>query len=175
MLVHQPAETRGLMIGLVGLAVGLGATAMALTTWFYFALRLKRLARDLEQTVDQGTPVRLKESGIPAERRLARAFNRAAGTFAAAEAQATRDRLTGIPNRESLLRTLAGEVERANRHSKPLSVAFMDIDRFKSINDNHGHRIGDAVLQQMAGLELSTETVQALEHPGQRHLRPLRR
>ena len=80
------------------------------------------------------------------------AFNRAAGTFAVAEAQATRDRLTGIPNRESLLRTLGGEVERANRHSKPLSVAFMDIDRFKSINDSHGHRIGDAVLQQVAGL-----------------------
>ncbi len=152
MLVYQPPETRGFMVGLVGLAIGLGATAMALTTWFYFGLRLSRLAKDLEQTVDQGTPITLKESGVPAERRLARAFNRAAGTFAVAEAQATRDRLTGIPNRESLLRTLGGEVERANRHSKPLSVAFMDIDRFKSINDSHGHRIGDAVLQQLAGL-----------------------
>jgi diguanylate cyclase (GGDEF)-like protein len=69
-----------------------------------------------------------------------------------AEAQATRDRLTGIPNRESLLRTLSGEVERAARHSKPLSVAFMDIDRFKAINDTYGHRVGDAVLQQIAGL-----------------------
>ena len=68
------------------------------------------------------------------------------------EAQATRDRLTGVPNRESLLRTLSGEVERATRHSKPLSVAFMDIDRFKSINDTYGHRVGDAVLQQLAGL-----------------------
>jgi diguanylate cyclase (GGDEF)-like protein len=156
MLVHQAPETRGFTVGLVGLAIGVGATAMALTTWFYFGRRLARLARDLEQTVDQGKPVRLKESGVPAERRLARAFNRAAGTFAVAEAQATRDRLTGVPNRESLLRTLAGEVERANRHSKPLSVAFMDIDRFKSINDNHGHRIGDAVLQQLAGLITSS-------------------
>jgi diguanylate cyclase (GGDEF)-like protein len=69
-----------------------------------------------------------------------------------AEAQATRDKLTGIPNRESLLRTLSGEVERASRHSKPLSVAFLDIDRFKSINDTYGHRVGDAVLQQLAGL-----------------------
>jgi diguanylate cyclase (GGDEF)-like protein len=152
MIVYQPPETRGFTIGLVGLAVGLGATAMALTTWFYFALRLSRLAKDLERTVDQGAPIVLKETGVPAERRLARAFNRAAGTFAMAEAQATRDRLTGIPNRESLLRTLSGEVERAARHSKPLSVAFMDIDRFKAINDTYGHRVGDAVLQQIAGL-----------------------
>jgi diguanylate cyclase (GGDEF)-like protein len=152
MLVHEPPATRGFTVGLVGLAVGLGATAMALTTWFYFALRLSRLAKDLERTVDQGSPIVLKESGVPAERRLARAFNRAAGTFAMAEAQATRDRLTGIPNRESLLRTLSGEVERASRHSKPLSVAFLDIDRFKAINDTYGHRVGDAVLQQLAGL-----------------------
>ncbi len=152
MLVHQPQETRGFMVGLVGLAIGLGASAMALTTWFYFALRLSRLAKDLERTVDQGAPIQIRESGVPAERRLARAFNRAAGSFAMAEAQATRDRLTGVPNRESLLRTLTGEVERAARHSKPLSVAFMDIDRFKAINDTYGHRIGDGVLQQLAGL-----------------------
>jgi diguanylate cyclase (GGDEF)-like protein len=152
MLVHEPPETRGFMIGLVGLAIGVGATAMALATWGYFGLRLRRLARDLEQTLDQGTPIVLKESGVAAERRLARAFNRAAGTFALSEAQATRDRLTGVPNRESLTLQLTAEVERATRHSKPLSVAFMDIDRFKLINDTYGHRVGDAVLRQLAGL-----------------------
>ncbi len=152
MLVHQPPETRGFTIGLVGLAIGVGATAMALATWAYFGLRLRRLARDLERTVNEGKPVQLKESGVPDERRLARAFNRAAGSFALAEAQATRDRLTGVPNRESLILQLTAEVERATRHSKPLSVAFMDIDRFKAINDTYGHRVGDAVLRQLAGL-----------------------
>jgi diguanylate cyclase (GGDEF)-like protein len=152
MLVHQPPETRGFTIGLVGLAIGVGATAMALATWSYFGLRLRRLARDLERTVEEGKPVQMRESGVPAERRLARAFNRAAGTFALAEAQATRDRLTGVPNRESLILQLSAEVERATRHSKPLSVAFMDIDRFKAINDTYGHRVGDAVLRQLAGL-----------------------
>jgi diguanylate cyclase (GGDEF)-like protein len=152
MLVHQPPETRGFTIGLVGLAIGVGATAMALATWSYFGLRLRRLARDLERTIDEKKPIQMKESGVPAERRLARAFNRAAGTFALAEAQATRDRLTGVPNRESLILQLSAEVERATRHSKPLSVAFMDIDRFKAINDTYGHRVGDAVLRQLAGL-----------------------
>ena len=152
MLVHEPPETRGFMIGLVGLAIGVGATAMALATWGYFGLRLTRLAKDLERTVDEGTPIVLRESGVAAERRLARAFNRAAGTFAQSEAEATRDRLTGVPNREALLVQLAAEVERATRHSKPLAVAFMDIDRFKLINDSYGHRVGDAVLRQLAGL-----------------------
>ncbi|MGH2489221.1 MAG: GGDEF domain-containing protein, partial [Candidatus Limnocylindria bacterium] len=152
MLVHQPPETRGFTIGLVGLAIGVGATAMALATWSYFGLRLGRLAHDLEQTVEEGKPIQMKESGVAAERRLARAFNRAAGTFALAEAQATRDRLTGVPNRESLILQLTAEVERATRHSKPLSVAFMENDRFKAINDTYGHRVGDAVLRQLAGL-----------------------
>ena len=74
MLVHQPPGTRGYTVGLVGLAIGLGASAMALTTWFYFALRLSRLAKDLERTVAQGVPIMLRESGVPAERRLARAL-----------------------------------------------------------------------------------------------------
>jgi diguanylate cyclase (GGDEF)-like protein len=152
MLAHEPPETKGFMIGLVGLAVGAGATAMALATWGYFGWRLSRLARALELTVADGKPMPLRESGVPAERRLARAFNRATGTFIRAEAQATRDRLTGVPNRETLLLTLAGEVERASRHSKPLAIAFMDIDRFKSINDTYGHRAGDLVLRQLAGL-----------------------
>lgn len=152
MLVHQPEETRGFMVGLVGLAVGLGATAMALTTWGYFSLRLNALARHLEKTADGSQDRALRESGLPSERRLARAVNGAMGTLQRAEVQATHDRLTGVPNRESLLRTLSGEVERATRHSKPLSVAFIDIDRFKAINDTHGHRIGDVVLTQVAAL-----------------------
>jgi diguanylate cyclase (GGDEF)-like protein len=152
MLTREPEETRGFMVGLAGLAVGVGATAMALMTWGYFGLRLTRLAKDLERTVEEGAPVVLKETGVPAERRLARAFNRVAAGYARVEAQATRDRLTGVPNREALLRQLTGEVERSTRHSKPLAVAFMDIDRFKAINDTHGHRIGDAVLRQLAGL-----------------------
>jgi two-component system, cell cycle response regulator len=84
--------------------------------------------------------------------RMGLAFNAASGAFVQVEARATHDRLTGVANRETLLTTLAAEVERAVRHYKPLSVAFIDIDRFKPINDNHGHNSGDAVLRQIAAL-----------------------
>ena len=79
-------------------------------------------------------------------------FNDAAGAFLQVEAQATHDRLTGVVNRETLLHMLVREVERSARHHKPLSVAFIDIDRFKPINDTYGHLAGDSVLRQLGAL-----------------------
>jgi diguanylate cyclase (GGDEF)-like protein len=125
-------------------------TSMALVAWSYFGWRLNRVAAALERTLEIDEPIHLREGGIPGERRLARAFNTASGAFLQVEARATHDRLTGIPNRETLLAILGAEVERAGRHYKSLSVAFIDIDRFKPINDNYGHNSGDAVLRQVA-------------------------
>ena len=125
---------------------------MALACWIYFGLRLSHVARALEATLDADQPVRLRVSGTPAERRLARAFNAASGAFVQVEARAAHDRLTGVANRETLLTTLGSEIERATRHHKWLSVAFIDIDRFKPINDTYGHHAGDAVLREIASL-----------------------
>jgi len=137
---------------LVALAAAAGATAMALFCWSFFGWRLRRIASALEVTLSSDTPVRLREAGLPAERRLARAINAASGAFVQVEARAAHDRLTGVANRETLLTTLVTEIERATRHHKWLSVAFIDIDRFKPINDTYGHYSGDAVLRQIAGL-----------------------
>jgi diguanylate cyclase (GGDEF)-like protein len=145
-------QQRVLLLAIVGVAALAGMTSMALAAWSYVGWRLNRIARALEETLEADAPIRLGESGIPAERRLARAFNAASGAFLQVEARATHDRLTGVANRETLLITLATEIERATRHHKWLSVAFIDIDRFKPVNDTYGHKAGDAVLRQIASL-----------------------
>ncbi len=63
---------------------------------------------------------------------------------------ATRDPLTGLFNRREALRRIGQEHSRAGRLSKLLSVVMIDIDRFKEINDAHGHAAGDDVLQELS-------------------------
>jgi diguanylate cyclase (GGDEF)-like protein len=62
------------------------------------------------------------------------------------ERSARTDDLTGLPNRRVLFDTLAREIQRARRRAARLSLVFADLDRFKQVNDRHGHRVGDAVL-----------------------------
>ncbi|MDQ3880964.1 MAG: diguanylate cyclase [Chloroflexota bacterium] len=145
-------EARTNVLVLVALAMLFGAAMVALVGWFLVSRRLNSFSRAFESTLHSGTPAQLAVRGVPAERRLARAFNTAARAFARVEVKAKTDPLTGVANREVLLTALANEVERANRYSEPLSVAFIDIDRFKPINDTHGHSSGDIVLRQVADL-----------------------
>lgn len=60
--------------------------------------------------------------------------------------QATHDPLTGIPNRKRLLEILSEALNYADRYQLPVWVAFLDLDRFKFINDHYGHRVGDKLL-----------------------------
>ncbi len=60
------------------------------------------------------------------------------------------DALTGLHNRRYLERRLREEAARARRYKQPLSCLFIDADRFKRINDKHGHAAGDTVLRELA-------------------------
>lgn len=62
---------------------------------------------------------------------------------------AVRDPLTGLYNRRYFERQLDSEFGYAERHKTSLSLILFDIDRFKQINDTHGHVVGDAVLEQL--------------------------
>ncbi len=66
------------------------------------------------------------------------------------EELATTDSLTGLCNRRVFLDAVKRECGRSQRHSDPTSIAFFDLDRFKSINDSHGHGFGDRVLKELA-------------------------
>ncbi len=64
--------------------------------------------------------------------------------------EATHDALTGILNRRGIIERAASDLKEAQRYGFSFTVAILDIDHFKRINDQFGHDCGDAVLQQMA-------------------------
>jgi two-component system cell cycle response regulator len=66
------------------------------------------------------------------------------------EAMAYYDELTGVANRRFAVRQLHALLSRARRHDQSLSVVLLDADRFKSLNDRHGHGAGDDVLRGLA-------------------------
>lgn len=63
---------------------------------------------------------------------------------------ANTDSLTTLPNRRAFFERLKAEYTRARRYGEPMAVMMVDIDRFKSINDAHGHGFGDQVIMRVA-------------------------
>lgn len=66
------------------------------------------------------------------------------------ETEALTDQLTGLPNHRALHQRLRADLASAARRGSPLSVAMIDVDNFKEINDRHGHDRGDTVLEFVA-------------------------
>lgn len=87
-------------------------------------------------------------------RRLEQALHRKEvelkGVIAQAHEISHTDALTYLPNRRKILGDLQHEVLRTNRYHTPLSIAILDIDHFKIINDRYGHPVGDKVLHALA-------------------------
>jgi diguanylate cyclase len=65
------------------------------------------------------------------------------------------DALTGIANRSAYDERIGNEVGRRNRHNRSLSLAVIDIDKFKDVNDKLGHKAGDKVLKKVAEISVS--------------------
>jgi diguanylate cyclase (GGDEF)-like protein len=120
--------------------------------------RVQAVADDLQQVTDN------LARGVAEVKAVELALNRSREALAASEAAlaasrfaertatqiAMHDQKTGLPNRTLFDDRLAQAIAGAERHGWLLAVMFLDLDRFKLVNDTHGHGAGDAVLTAVA-------------------------
>lgn len=131
-------------------AVAVYAILLVLLGWglLLLAMRRQRLRqRRLQALVDARTS-ELSEKNA----QLEQAGDANARLLEQLAHQARHDPLTGLANRRAGDAFLAEALDVSRREGRPLSVALIDIDHFKGVNDRHGHAFGDEVLSQIAAL-----------------------
>ncbi len=102
------------------------------------------VARDITERKHYEHEIELAHDALTAANQALQEVNAQLGLLA------TIDPLTGIWNRRHIQDFLEGEMAQAHRYGKHLSVLLIDIDHFKSINDQYGHHVGDQVLVELS-------------------------
>lgn len=132
------------------LAATVAGTTICLLSLWWMIRPLRQLANAIKNYRANGTPVRMQvtskdEIGLLASTVTAMVAETET-LMAKLRHQAMTDLLTGLGNRRWLNERAAEELARAERLGEPLSIIVLDLDRFKGINDGHGHETGDRVL-----------------------------
>jgi diguanylate cyclase (GGDEF)-like protein/PAS domain S-box-containing protein len=116
------------------------------------SMQLRMVRRDGTQiwTEHKVVPLRNSSGEVIAATGIARDVTALKVKEAMLSHRAMHDALTGLPNRVLLLDRLEAALSRIRRHRSYLAVLYLDLDRFKTVNDNLGHEIGDRLLQVVA-------------------------
>jgi len=110
-----------------------------------------RVRAEVQQTQREAEILRERNEALTrADEEKARLLERLREQAAELERQTREDSLTGVFNRRHLDTLLAGEWERAIRFGRALTVAMLDVDHFKQVNDRFTHAVGDEVLRTVA-------------------------
>jgi diguanylate cyclase (GGDEF)-like protein len=127
-----------------GLSAGITLSAASAAAW---------IVAETFQGADYTTPSYLWNSLIRAAAYIGIAIllARFRKTLRAERVRARTDYLTGAANAAHFSEMAVRELRRARRSRRPMSIAFVDVDDFKQINDHYGHAAGDRVLQAAAG------------------------
>ena len=162
-----------MMPGLNGVDVCRGVRAAGREPYVYILLLTARAdSEDLVEGMEAGAddyltkPFQAHELRVRlrAGRRILELQQQLLAAREALREQATHDGLTGLLNRNAILEVLQKELARACREGHALALLMVDLDRFKQVNDTHGHSAGDAVLRD-AALRMK-ETVRGYDSVG---------
>jgi len=152
--LYKARAVRDEVIFKVWLVMLLGLVIAAVSGWFLLQstiIPIQKLHRVVQQfgrgQLDQRVDIK---SGDEVGK-LASAFNDMANRVQAITetltSESMHDALTGVLNRREFERQFQNLLQHSIRHNRPLTVAMMDLDHFKQINDTHGHQVGDEYLK----------------------------
>jgi len=152
--LHNASAVRDDVILKVWLVMLLGLTIAVVAGWLLLqstVIPIQKLHRVVQQFGRGRLDQRVEIKSDDEVGKLASAFNDMANQVQniteTLTNESTHDPLTGALNRREFERQFQNMLQHAIRHNRPLTVAMMDLDHFKGINDNYGHQVGDEYLK----------------------------